>query len=132
MVTAPSRGEPLSSVLVDACGWIALVDARLNLDSAMAAVAGAPRLIVLDAVQAELDRVAGQRGGMLLDLLARRSESMADLDGLRHSDDMLVELSGSNGWPVLTVDRRLKERLIGAGGSYIEVTAQRILRHVQS
>ena len=98
----------------------------------MAAVAGAPRLIVLDAVQAELDRVAGQRDGMLLDLLARRSESIADLDGLRHSDDMLVELSGSNGWPVLTVDRRLKERLIGAGGSYIEVTAQRILRHVQS
>ena len=85
----------MSSVLVDACGWIALVDARLNLDSAMAAVAGAPRLIVLDAVQAELDRVAGQRGGMLLDLLARRSESMADLDGLRHSDDMLVELSRS-------------------------------------
>ncbi len=122
----------MSSVLVDACGWIALVDARLNLDSAMAEVAGAPRLIVLDAVQAELDRVAGQRDGMLLDLLARRSESIADLDGLRHSDDMLVELSGSNGWPVLTVDRRLKERLIGAGGSYIEVTAQRILRHVQS
>ena len=48
----PSRGEVMSSVLIDACGWVALVDARLNLDVAMASVAGSPRLLVLDSVGA--------------------------------------------------------------------------------
>ena len=50
----PSRGEVMSSVLIDACGWVALVDARLNLDVAMASVAGSPRLLVLDSVAKEL------------------------------------------------------------------------------
>ena len=39
---------------------------------------------------------------------------------------MLVELSVESGWPVLTVDRRLKERLVSSGGSYIEVTSIKI------
>ena len=53
-----SRGEVMSSVLIDACGWAALVDARLNLDVAMASVAGAPRLLVLDSVDYAVVRIA--------------------------------------------------------------------------
>ena len=64
--------------------------------------------------------------GLLLDLLEQKSERMSDIEGMKHTDDMLVELSvesGSEnypsgievpldlpGLPVLTVDRRLKER----------------------
>ena len=126
----PSRGEVMSSVLIDACGWVALVDARLNLDVAMASVAGSPRLLVRDSVDAELEKLSQTRGGLLLDLLEQKSERMSDIEGMKHTDDMLVELSVESGWPVLTVDRRLKERLVSAGGSYIEVTSGPSLRLV--
>ena len=126
----PSRGEVMSSVLIDACGWAALVDARLNLDVAMASVAGSPRFLVLDSVAKELDNLSKTRGGLLLDLLEQRSERMSDIEGVNHTDDMLVELSVESGWPVLTVDRRLKERLVSSGGSYIEVTSGPSLRLV--
>ena len=126
----PSRGEVMSSVIIDACGWVALVDARLNLDVAMASVAGSPRLLVLDSVDAELQKLSQTRGGLLLDLLEQKSERMSDIEGMRHTDDMLVDLSVESGWPVLTVDRRLKERLVSAGGSYIEVTSGPSLRLV--
>ena len=126
----PSRGEVMASVLIDACGWVALVYARVNLDVAMASVAGSPRLLVLDSVNAELQKLSQTRGGLLLDLLEQRSERMSDIEGMKHTDDMLVELSVESGWPVLTVDRRLKERLVSAGGSYIEVTSGPSLRLV--
>ena len=125
----PSRGEVMSSVLIDACGWVALVDARLNLDVAMASVAGSPRLLVLDSVAKELGNLSKTRGGLLLDLLEQKSERMSDIEGTKHTDDMF-ELSIESGWPVLTVDRRLKERLVSSGGSYIEVTSGPSLRLV--
>ena len=126
----PSRGEVMSSVLIDACGWVALVDAKLNLDVSMASVAGSPRLLVLDSVAKELGNLSKTRGGLLLDLLELRSDRMSDIEGMKHTDDMLVELSVEGGWPVLTVDRQLKERLVSSGGTYIEVTSGPALRLV--
>ena len=126
----PSRGEVMSSVLIDACGWVALVDAKLNLDVSMASVAGSPRLLVLDSVAKELGNLSKTRGGLLLDLLEQRSVRMSDIEGMKHTDDMLIELSVESGWPVLTVDRQLKERLVSSGGSYIEVTNGPTLRRV--
>ncbi|MBT92916.1 MAG: hypothetical protein CMA61_03820 [Euryarchaeota archaeon] len=120
------------SVLIDACGWAALIDAGLNLDVSMRDVLGKPDYIVLDKVQEELDSLAQQRRGLLLPLLAKRGKRMENPEGIRHTDLMLIELSRKNRWPVLTVDRRLKERLIENGGSYIEVTSRRILRHVEN
>ena len=120
----------LSGLIIDACGWVALVDARLNLDVAMASVVGSPKLLVLDSVAKELENLSKKRSGLLLDLLEQRSERMPDIEEMKHTDDMLVKLSVDGGWPVLTVDRRLKERLVGAGGSYIEVTSGPSLRLV--
>lgn len=120
----------LSGLIIDACGWVALVDARLNLDVAMASVVGSPKLLVLDSVAKELESLSRKRSGLLLDLLGQRSERIPDFEDMKHTDDMLVKLSLDGGWPVLTVDRRLKERLIGAGGSYIEVTSGPSLRLV--
>jgi rRNA-processing protein FCF1 len=117
-------------VLVDACGWAALMDAGLNLDEAMKGVVGQADLMVLECVQRELELLSQQRKGLLLGLLESRSEKVSDLDGMTHPDEMLVTLSGSSGWPVLTVDRGLKERLISSGCSYIEVTSGRFLRLV--
>ena len=116
------------SVLVDACGWVAMMDAGLNLDEAMKNVVGKADLLVLDSVQNELELLSQRRKGLLLDLLVNRSERVPDIEGMSHPDEMLVQMSTANGWPVLTVDRQLKERLIVSGGSYIEVTSGRSLR----
>ena len=121
----------LAGLIIDACGWVALVDARLNLDSAMASVVGSPKLLVLDSVAKELENLSNERGGLLLDLLERRSERIPDIEGMKHTDDMLVKLSLDGKWPVLTVDKRLKERLIGVGGSYFEITSGPSLRLVE-
>ena len=120
----------LSGLIIDACGWAALVDARLNLDVAMAPIIGSPKLLVLDSVARELESLSNKRSGLLLDLLEQRSERVPDIQGMKHTDDMLVEFSVESGWPVLTVDRRLKERLVSSGGSYIEVTSGASLRLV--
>ena len=118
------------SVLVDACGWVAMMDGGLNLDEAMKNVVGKADLIVLDSVQNELELLSQRRKGLLLELLVVRSERVPDIEGMSHPDEMLIQMSTANGWPVLTVDRQLKERLIGSGGSYIEVTSGRSLRLV--
>jgi len=116
------------SVLVDACGWVAMMDAGLNLDEAMKNVVGKADLLVLDSVKNELELLSQRRKGLLLELLVNRSERVPDIEGMSHPDEMLVQMSTANGWPVLTVDRQLKERLIVSGGSYIEVTSGRSLR----
>jgi len=118
------------AVLVDACGWVAMMDAGLNLDEAMKNVVGKADLLVLDSVQNELELLSQRKKGLLLELLVNRSERVPDIEGMSHPDEMLVQMSTANGWPVLTVDRQLKERLIGSGGSYIEVTSGRSLRLV--
>ena len=65
-------------------------------------------------------------------LRAKKSELVKAPEGLRHTDQMLLELSRENRWPVLTVDRKLKESLINTGGSYIEVTSKNVLRFIQN
>ena len=119
-------------VLVDACGWVALVEARLNLDASMKDVVGAADLNLLEAVNKELESISAKQKGLLLELLKKRCEVIPDLEGVKHPDEMLVSLSSENGWPVLTVDTDLKRRLIERGGSYIEVTSGRYLRLVEA
>jgi len=126
------RVKYMDCVLIDACGWAALIDARLNLDVAMSKVIGKPRYLLLEKVREELISLSKQRKGLLLELLESKSEIIEAPEELRHTDGMLLKLSEENNWPVLTVDRRLKERLINNGGSYIEVTSRNILRLIQN
>ena len=122
----------LVGVLVDACGWVALMDAGLNLDDAMSGVVGQADLKLLECVHLELSQLSQSRRGFLLSLLESRCEMISDLNDLSHPDEMLMSWSGWRGWPVLTVDRVLKERLVSSGGSYIEVTSSRFLRLVEA
>ena len=119
-------------VLVDACGWVALVEARLNLDSSMKEVVGAANLKLLECVGNELESLSRKQKGLLLELLRKRCEVIPDIEGLGHPDEMLARLSSENGWPVLTVDTDLKRVLIEQGGSYIEVVSGRYLRLVEA
>jgi len=115
-------------VLVDACGWAALMDAKLNVDSALIGVIGEFELILMERVKEELNELSKTKRNLLLSLLEVKSTLVANIKGLTHTDDMLIKMSIENSWPVLTVDRELKERLINSGGSYIEVTSRKILK----
>jgi rRNA-processing protein FCF1 len=117
------------SVLVDACGWVSLIDAGLNLDISLNEVVGEAELKVTTGVRDELESLSERRGGLLLDLLHSRSEVIDSEEG--HTDDSLLALAIQNRWPVLTVDRILKKRLVEGGCSYIEVTSGPTLRMVE-
>ena len=121
---------PMVGVLVDACGWVSLVDAGLNLDISLNETIGEAELKVTDSVRRELDSLAGSRGGLLLDLLYSRAEFVKSEEG--HTDTNLLEISIETGWPVLTVDRGLKRKLVERGCSFIEVTSGPSLRLVEA
>ena len=126
----PSRADPMVSVLVDACGWVSLIDAGLNLDISLNEVVGKADLKITAGVRNELDALSETRGGLLLDLLHSRSEVIDSEYG--HTDDALLALAIQNRWPVLTVDRVLKKRLVESGCSYIEVTSGPSLRMIEA
>ena len=120
--------DAMVGVLVDACGWASLVDAGINLDISLGKVVGEAQLKVTRGVKEELDRLSKTRSGLLLDLLYSRSEIVEFEDA--HTDDSLLSISAEMSWPVLTVDKGLKSRLVSSGCSYIEVTSGPSLRLV--
>ena len=125
-----SRADSMGGVLVDACGWVSLVDAGLNLDISLNNAIGEAELKITDSVRRELDSLAGSRGGLLLDLLYSRAEFVKSEEG--HTDTNLIQMSIRTGWPVLTVDRGLKRKLVEKGCSFIEVTSGPSLRLVEA
>ena len=66
---------------------------------------------------------------LLLELLHERAEVVSG-DG-EHTDDELLNLATTNGWPVLTVDKALKSRLHAANASVIEVHGSKTLRLIE-
>ena len=54
MAMVPSRADPMVSVLVDACGWVSLIDAGLNLDISLNEVVGKADLKITTGVREEL------------------------------------------------------------------------------
>ncbi len=117
-------------ILIDACGWAALIDASINIDLGFSEVTGPPEFVATKGVISELHRLSTQRDGLLLDLLLSRCEIIANPPGIVHVDDGLIQIATETGMPVLTVDRRLKQRLAETGCTYVEVTTGRTLRLV--
>jgi len=126
----PSRADSMVGVLVDACGWVSLVDAGLNLDISLNETVGEAELKITDSVRKELESLSSSRSGLLLDLLYSRAELVKSDEG--HTDTSLLEISVKTGWPVLTVDRGLKRKLVERGCSFIEVTSGPSLRLVEA
>ena len=71
----------MTGILVDTCGWVALVKSGLNLDSEMSKVIGKPELIVINSVWEELEDLAKQKRGLLLELLKSRCKLIDDPEG---------------------------------------------------
>ena len=122
--------KTVAGVLVDACGWVAVVDARINIDLELETQIGPVDLKVTELVLEELNRLAEHESqSLLLDLLQDRAEVVAG-EG-EHTDDELLNLATTNGWPVLTVDKALKARLHEANASVIEVHGYKTLRLIE-
>jgi rRNA-processing protein FCF1 len=122
----------VSGVLIDACGWAAVVDARINIDLELESKIGPVELKVTEAVLFELWSLTEREGkNLLLELLRGRAEILSGSVEGAHTDDELLDLAKAHGYPVLTVDKELKTRLHEANASVIEVTSSRTLRVIE-
>jgi len=121
----------MSKVLIDACGWVAIIEGELNVDLAMADVIGTFEPVLLNRVLKELEMIqAKTTSPLLIDFLKSRSELIDGPEEANHPDDQLVIVASQENWPVLTVDRKLKQRLVEMNCSYIEVMSGQNLRLV--
>ncbi|MCH1422511.1 MAG: hypothetical protein L7U62_03340 [Candidatus Poseidoniaceae archaeon] len=123
-------------VLIDACGWAAVIDSGMNIDSEMNKVFGPAQLLLLDSVKQEVERLNLERPrnkNLLLPLLEQKSQRVEPLnDGSEHTDDQLFELASDLSIPVLTVDVDLKRRLYDADIAILEVSKNQRLQLVDS
>ncbi|MDP6855914.1 MAG: hypothetical protein QGH13_00100 [Candidatus Thalassarchaeaceae archaeon] len=119
----------MPDLLIDACGWAAVVDARLNVDLEIERTIGPSRWLIPIQVKQELERMNQKRNDLLLDLLFSRTEILDSRH--THTDDALLELAKERGARVLTVDKELKRRLVAEGCGYLEVVRDRSLRLVE-
>lgn len=123
-------------VLVDACGWAAVIDSGMNIDTEMNRVFGPAQLRLLDSVKQEIERLNQERPrkkNLLLSLLEQKSEFIEPLGTTsEHPDDQLFELASELKVPVLTVDVDLKRRLYEADLPILEVSKNQRLQLVDS
>ncbi len=109
--------------MVDSCGWIAVIDAEINIDLSLLEIVGKYEFIVIDSVWSELNKFQeGSSKSILLELLRNKSKPLEfNIIEKSHSDDTLFNLSKEFGWPVLTVDKKLKKRLFDSNCPVIQV-----------
>ncbi len=113
----------MQHVLIDACGWVACVDANLNTERELEAVLGPCVWVLLESVEKELERLEANRKKskpLLLDLLRAKSVTNRMFSG-KHADDDLFRCALDNQWATLTVDTALKRRLYEANLRIVEV-----------
>ena len=122
--------KPGIGVLIDTCGWVAVVEARINIDLALQQQLGPIEIKVTQSVMNDLERLAEQESrNLLLSILTERAELVSG-EG-EHTDDELLNLATNHHWPVLTVDKDLKNRLYNANASVIEVHGSKALRYIE-
>ena len=116
----------MQHLLIDACGWAAVIDSGMNFDIELGKVLGKPDLLLLPKVLEELEALDTQRPRakkLLLGMLKGKATQIEEHeDSGAHTDDQILDLACTNGWVVLTVDVQLKRRLFEAGRPVLEVT----------
>ena len=129
----PIGDKMTQQIIVDSCGWVALIDAKINLDVELERIFGTFQLILLDSVDNELNNLESSRPNrksLLLEML--RSKSNLVSSSLNsHTDDQIFDLACSDSYSVLTIDKNLKMRLYENGISVIEVAKSNHLRLIE-
>ena len=119
----------MGDVLIDACGWVALIDGEFNIDTALSQIVGPPHFILLDLVLEELEGIESERPRgkkLMLDLLLQRSTQI--VHPTMHTDNALLEVASSLNIPILTVDSQLKRQSFENGVGIIEVLQGKNIR----
>jgi len=119
----------MGDVLIDACGWVALIDGEFNIDTALCQIVGPPHFILLDLVLEELEGIESERPRgkkLMLDLLLQRSTQIEH--PTMHTDNALLEVASSLNIPILTVDSQLKRQSFENGIGIIEVLQGKNIR----
>jgi len=120
----------MKKVLVDTCGWVAVVEAGINIDKSLINICGYNQLAITARVIEELESL--KQKGLLLKILLSKAELInIPNDSKKHTDDQLFELAKKNQWPILTVDTELKKRLSDEGLEWIEVSGRSHLRLIR-
>ena len=121
----------MGDVLIDACGWVALIDGAFNIDASLSQLVGPPHFILIDLVLDELETIEASRPRgkrLMLDLLLQRS-TMVDSNPI-HTDDVLLQIAIERDIPILTVDADLKCRSIDAGVGILEIVKGKNIRFI--
>lgn len=119
----------MQEVLIDTCGWVAIVDSGINIDTSLNGLVGPFQLLLLENVKNELDDLAKEKKNLLLPLIYSKAELIIALEeSTNHTDDQLVDMANHRNCAVLTVDRELKKRLIDYSCRVIEVVSNKRLR----
>ena len=126
----------MQQILIDACGWVAIIDSGMNIDSELSRVYGPAQMLLLDSVREELENLNEQlqrSKNLLISLLEQKSQPVQPLtDDSAHPDDQLFELAVEHSLPVLTVDVDLKRRFYEQGLPILEVSKKQRLELVES
>ena len=122
----------MQKILLDACGWVAIVDSGLHLDLELSKLVGNFELMLIESVYDELKDIATNRKGkLLMELLDAKSTIITNpVEAGNHTDNQLISLAKQNSWPVITVDTELKQRLVKSGCKVIEIVQERRLRMI--
>ena len=116
----------MQQILIDACGWVAIIESGMNIDTELFRVLGPAQMVLLDSVRQELELLNSGRPrnkSLLLALLEQKSQPIEALSlESTHPDDQLFDLAVKHTIPVLTVDVELKRRLYEQGLPIVEVS----------
>lgn len=126
----------MRQILIDTCGWVAIIESGMNIDTELFRVLGPAQMVLLDSVRQELELLNSRRPrnkGLLLALLEQKSQPIEALSlESTHPDDQLFDLAVKHTIHVLTVDVELKRRLYEQGLPIVEVSKNQRLHLVDS
>ena len=126
--------DDMQDILIDACGWIAVVEANINIDIALNQILGPHQFWLIPQVKQEIKRLShDKKKRIFLDLLMAKSNPFIDETiQFTHTDDVLHAISLQRRWPILTVDTKLKKRLSESGLPWIEVKGKKHLAMIET
>jgi|TARA_B100000003_G_scaffold108675_1_gene97304 rRNA-processing protein FCF1 len=122
------------SIIIDACGWVAVIDSGMNIDIELEKIFGSFELILLESVLEELKQIEDgrpKRKTLLIPMLESKSKLIENTD-FKHTDDQIFSISEEYDYAVLTVDKDLKKRLYKSSIKVIEVNKNNHLNIIEN
>ena len=122
------------SIIVDACGWVAVIDSGINIDLELEKIFGTFELILLKSVLDELKEIENdrpKRKTLLIPMLESKSK-LIENNEFAHTDDKIYSISEQFEHAVLTVDKELKKRLYKSSIKVIEVNKNNHLNVIEN